>query len=223
MVKRIFYVSFLFYLCSLIYIGGSSYAHANNEVVFLDGGTAIKGRTMLPMRSIFESLDATVAWDASSQTVTASRGKTTIKLKVGSKKAFVNGKESFLDSPATIINSTTMVPVRFVGESLNLPVEWDPILRVVKINTAGKIIFIYVNDPTINTDKNANINKYNQLVSLHNNLLYVLQNLEGQERRYPTHSQEYRNILEKQLIMSKLKLNVLQKMEALLIEIIRQG
>ncbi len=220
MVKRLFFVSFLFYLCSLIYVGGSSYVHANsNEVVFFDGGTAVNGRTMLPMRSIFESLDATVAWDASSQTVTASRGKTTIKLKVGSKKAFVNDKESFLDSPATIINSTTMVPVRFVSESLNLPVEWDPILRVVKINTTGKIIFIYVNDPTINTDKNPNVNKYNQLVSLNNNILFVLQSLEGQERRYPNHSQEYRNILEKRLIMYKLRLNVLQRMEVLLIGI----
>ncbi|QPQ30785.1 copper amine oxidase N-terminal domain-containing protein [Lysinibacillus sp. JNUCC 51] len=223
MLKRLFFVSFLFYLCSLIYIGGGSYAYAKNEVVFLDGGTAIDGRTMLPMRGIFESLGATVAWDASSQTVTASRGKTTIKLKVGSNKAIVNGKESFLDSPARIINSTTLVPVRFVGESLNLPVEWNSKLRVVNINTAGKNIFIYVNDPTINTDKNSNVNKYNQLVALHNNILVVYQNLERQESLYPTYSQEYRNVLEKESKLLELQIKVNQRMEAILNAIIRQG
>ncbi|MFB7155703.1 MULTISPECIES: copper amine oxidase N-terminal domain-containing protein [unclassified Lysinibacillus] len=227
MLKRLFFVSFLFYLCSLMYIGGGNYAHANNayfnEVVFSDSGKAINGRTMLPMRSIFESLNATIAWDASSQTVTASRGNTTIKLKVGSKKAIVNGKESFLDSPAIIINSTTMVPVRFIGESLNLPVEWDSTLRLVNINTEGKNIYIYVNDPTINTDKNSNVNKYNQLVHLQNNLSRVYQNLVRQESLYPTYSQDYRNILDKEILMAKLKIQVNNRMIALLTEMTRQG
>ncbi|PKU51454.1 MULTISPECIES: copper amine oxidase N-terminal domain-containing protein [Lysinibacillus] len=224
MLKRLFFVSFVFYLCSLIYVEDSSYVHAiNKDVIFFDSGTAINGRTMLPMRNIFESLDATVAWDSSTQTITASKGNTTIQLKVNSYKAIVNGKETFLDNPPTIMNSTTMVPVRFVSESLKLPVEWDSTLRVVNIITEGKNIFIYVNDPTINTDKNSKINNYNQLVDLHNNLLFVLQNLEYEKSLYPNYSQDYRNILEKQLTLSKLKLKVMQRMEVILTEIIRQG
>ncbi|WP_420910194.1 copper amine oxidase N-terminal domain-containing protein, partial [Lysinibacillus fusiformis] len=66
-------------------------------------------------------------------------------MKVNSYKAIFNGKETFLDNPPTIMNSTTMVPVRFVSESLKLPVEWDSTLRVLNIITEGKITFIYVN------------------------------------------------------------------------------
>ncbi|WP_341302848.1 copper amine oxidase N-terminal domain-containing protein [Lysinibacillus sp. FSL H8-0500] len=223
MLKRLFFASLLLCLCSLGYIGSSNYAHANNgEVVLFDSGTVINGRTMLPMRSIFESLNATVAWDASKQTVTASRGNTTIQLKVGSKKAFVNGKETYLDSPAVMINSTTMVPVRFIGEALNLPVEWDAFLRVVKISAKEKTIFVYVDDPLI-TSTYLYGNKYYQLEALTYNISLITYRLQLELHSYPNHSQEYRNILGKQLLMETLKLKAYKKMEAILLDSIMRG
>lgn len=60
-------------------------------------------------------------------------------------------------------------------------------------------------------------------MALHNNILVVYQNLERQESLYPTYSQEYRNVLEKVSRMLELQIKVNQKVEVILIEIIRQG
>lgn len=47
-----------------------------------------------------------------------------VELKVGEDKATINGAEAKLDAPAQIINSRTMVPLRFIAEALGADVEW---------------------------------------------------------------------------------------------------
>ncbi|MEW6573430.1 MAG: stalk domain-containing protein [Bacillota bacterium] len=84
-----------------------------------------QGRTLVPLRAIFEALGATVDWDGTTRTVTGRKGTTTVKLVVGQKTAYVNGEAVTLDVPARIISGRTMVPLRFVGESLGARVEWD--------------------------------------------------------------------------------------------------
>lgn len=93
----------------------------------------IGGRTMVPLRSIFEALGASVEWDNSTQTVTAVKGNTKITLQIGSSEMYVNGVAKALDVPATLINSRTMVPVRAVSEAFNCNVEWNNDTRTVAI------------------------------------------------------------------------------------------
>lgn len=81
-------------------------------------------RVMLPMRKIFEYLGASVDWNDSSQTVTAQKGSTTIKLTVNSSTMFVNNKQVTLDAPAIMVNNRTLVPVRAVSEALGASVAW---------------------------------------------------------------------------------------------------
>lgn len=92
------------------------------------------GRTLVPLRAIFESLDAYVVWNANTKTITASRGKNQIELTIGKNKAFVNNKEIKLDTPAKIQNGRTLVPLRFVGESLGADVEWNSKSRTATIS-----------------------------------------------------------------------------------------
>ena len=84
----------------------------------------IDGRTLVPLRAIFEHLDATVDWDGTTRTVTAFRDDTTISIQIDNSVALVNGEEVKLDVPAKIINSRTMVPARFVSEALGCKVTW---------------------------------------------------------------------------------------------------
>lgn len=95
----------------------------------------INGRTMVPFRKIFESLGAEVGWDGGTQTVTGKKGNTTIVLKIGSREAFVNGEAKTLDAPVTSIGGRTMVPVRFISESLGCKVDWDNNSSTVIITT----------------------------------------------------------------------------------------
>lgn len=85
----------------------------------------VDNRTLVPLRAIFEALNATLDWDGETQTVTASRGDIQISLQIGSTTAIVNGEEMTLDVAAQGIQGRTMVPARFVSEALNCSVTWD--------------------------------------------------------------------------------------------------
>jgi len=76
------------------------------------------------MRKIFEALGATVNWDESTQTITASRASTTISMRMGSAVAYKNGQEIPLDQEPVISNNTTFVPLRFIAESFGAKVQW---------------------------------------------------------------------------------------------------
>jgi len=98
----------------------------------------VKGRVMVPLRGVLEQMGAYVDWDAATRTVIANRDSTDIRLPLGSRTASVNGKSVTLDVPAMSINGRTMVPLRFVGESLGAYVTWMPSSRTVAISTDGK-------------------------------------------------------------------------------------
>jgi len=45
-------------------------------------------------------------------------GDKTVQLVIGDTKAYVNGEAKTLDVPAMLVEGRTMVPLRFIGESL---------------------------------------------------------------------------------------------------------
>jgi len=95
----------------------------------------IQGRAMLPLRAIFEALDARVYWDQKSQTVTGIKGDTTVVLKIKSKVATINDQKVTLDVPAQILRGRTLVPVRFVSEALGQDVDWNSRDQIVNIKS----------------------------------------------------------------------------------------
>lgn len=92
-----------------------------------------EGRILVPMRAIFEAMGAEVAWERTEKKVTGTRGDVTIELVIGKQTAKINEEEKALDVPACIINGSTMVPIRFISESLNAEVEWQKDTKTVVI------------------------------------------------------------------------------------------
>ena len=117
----------------------------------------IEGRTMVPLRAIFEALDAQVEWDGVTRTVTGYRKNTVVSLAVDSKIATLNGKKVELDVPAIIVSGRTLVPVRFISESLGAKVTWDARLRKVEILTQD---VIQIPDSNFEKVIRRNIKKY---------------------------------------------------------------
>lgn len=97
----------------------------------------INGRVLVPLRGIFEALGAYITWVPSTQTVIAQSGSVDLQLRIGERTALVNGRSVTLDVPAQIINGSTMVPLRFVGESLGADVKWNGQSQTVLIYTTG--------------------------------------------------------------------------------------
>ena len=94
----------------------------------------INGRVLVPMRKIFETLGCEILWDSETNTVTAVKGATKIKLGIGENTAFVNDDTVCLDSPGVIRNNRTLVPIRFIADALDMNVEWDENMRRVSIS-----------------------------------------------------------------------------------------
>ena len=98
----------------------------DREVSFEQEPEITNGRTMVPMRALFEMLGATVDYNNETKLITAVKGSKVITLTPGSDKATVNGKEITLDAPPYITKlGRTVVPVRFISESLEVRVGWD--------------------------------------------------------------------------------------------------
>ncbi|MDR2771394.1 MAG: N-acetylmuramoyl-L-alanine amidase [Clostridiales Family XIII bacterium] len=96
----------------------------------------IEGRTLVPARAVFEALGGVVSWDDSGypvQVVSVSCYDVIVNLTIGAAAALVNGAEAPLDVPAQIVSDRTLIPVRFVSESLGFKVRWDEVGRIVDI------------------------------------------------------------------------------------------
>ncbi len=93
------------------------------------------GSVLVPMRAIFERLGAVISWNDTERSVTATKGDTTIYLQIGSTQPTVNGTPKPLEVPAQLVNSSTMVPVRFISEALGSEVSWDQAAQTVYIKT----------------------------------------------------------------------------------------
>lgn len=83
------------------------------------------GRTLVPLRNIFEAMGALVTWDQGTQTATAVKGNNTVVIKIGNTSPTINGQLVQLDVPAKIVNGRTLAPLRFVGEAFGGTVGWD--------------------------------------------------------------------------------------------------
>jgi len=123
-------------------IGSSSFT-VNGETRYLDSPPVIKNnRTLLPIRPVVEALGGTVSWDGTERKVTVSLGSTTIELWIGKNTAKVNGISKLIDpsNPKVvpeIINSRTMLPLRFVTENLGCQLQWDPNTQTITITYQG--------------------------------------------------------------------------------------
>jgi len=95
----------------------------------------VNSRVLVPFRAISEALGAEVSWDEGTQVVTAKKGSTTIKLTIGDKIAHINNRSTTLDVAPQIINSRTLIPVRFISEGFGAEVGWDGSTQTVSISS----------------------------------------------------------------------------------------
>ena len=86
-----------------------------------------KGRTLVPLRFLGEQLGAVVRFDSAKKEVTITKGKVTIRLRLGEKVARISQEGAAprtvaLDVPARAARGRTVVPLRFVSEALGATV-----------------------------------------------------------------------------------------------------
>jgi hypothetical protein len=94
----------------------------------------VRGNTILiPLRSMFEQMGATVSYDAASKTVDISKPGSDVKVTIGRPEVVINGESRPLDVPPEIYNGAVVVPVRVLSEGMGAYVQWVPDRRIVVV------------------------------------------------------------------------------------------
>ena len=93
------------------------------------------GRVFVPLRGVFERLGASVVYD--NGTINATGNGRTIQLRIGSTTATINGASHALDVAPFLVGSRTLVPLRFISESLGATVDYDGNTRTVSVTSSG--------------------------------------------------------------------------------------
>lgn len=97
----------------------------SKEISFTIMPEIVEGRTMVPMRELFELLGATVNWDSDTRTVAANKERSSVKLQIDNTAVNMNGIEKQMEAAPYIKNGRTMVPLRFASVALGIRVGWD--------------------------------------------------------------------------------------------------
>ncbi len=107
----------------------------NGKIMEVDPGRTtapiiFENRTFLPIRSVIESFDGTVGWEADTRSIVLVFMENTIELQIRNPIAKKNGKPVPIDpdnkeiSPF-ILNERTMIPLRFVAENFGIEIYWN--------------------------------------------------------------------------------------------------
>ena len=118
-----------------INIANPTYVKVNNKLLGFDTPPVIENdRTLVPLRFIFETLGAEVDWDANTQSALVESSGNSVRFSINDTNAKVNGQVKTMDIPARLIESKTMVPLRFLSEELGFKVHWDEENRIATIS-----------------------------------------------------------------------------------------
>lgn len=104
--------------------------HVNGKLFDYDENAFAKdGRTFVPLRGIFEELEAKVNYNASTGVIKATRWDRTVTFKLGSTSATVvsaSGTSTVtFDAAPQVVDNRTMVPLRFIGNALGAETKWN--------------------------------------------------------------------------------------------------
>ncbi len=91
------------------------------------------GTVLIPLRSMFEQMGATVSYDGSSKTVDVSKPGADVKVTVGKPEVVINGESRPLDVPPIMYQGHVLVPVRVISEGMGAYVQWVPDKQLVVV------------------------------------------------------------------------------------------
>ena len=142
-------VAFSVFPCAGInaYADGGITVKVNGADVVFDQPPIIENdRTLVPMRAIFEALGATVAWEDSTQTASATMEGTTVLIQINNNIMLKNGAQITLDVPAKELNDRTLVPVRAIANAFGSIVGWNESTQTVTVLSGGAMSGTVITD-----------------------------------------------------------------------------
>ena len=139
MLKKVF--CFFLVICIVFSLNMHLVSASDDLTLIIDGKKIeadvnpmiIDGRTMVPVRVLFDSFGADVVWNENSRQAVVFTQSTVVVFTIGSKTAYVDGIGRPIDVAPVIVHDRTFVPVRFISSVLGYDVVWNGSTRTVYI------------------------------------------------------------------------------------------
>lgn len=136
-------ISFLLAMTAASSIGSITHAEGTGVQVVIDGEPAlfepspviVEGTALVPMQALFQRLGASAQWEDRTQTLTAMKNDTSIRLSIGSRSADLSGEIKEMEISPQLVEGKPFIPIRFVGNALGMYVYWDDERRTIKLET----------------------------------------------------------------------------------------
>ncbi|SEB62405.1 N-acetylmuramoyl-L-alanine amidase family protein [Paenibacillus sp. GP183] len=85
----------------------------------------VAGNTLVPLKIVAEELGAKVKWDEAKRQVSIDKGDTSIQLTIDKPNILVSGKSKMLEVAPIIVEGSSMLPLRVIGEQFGVQFNWD--------------------------------------------------------------------------------------------------
>lgn len=124
-------------------------------------GVVKDGRTLIPVRGVFEDLGFIVDWDSSTSTATIYDSSHEVSISKNNSYFLADGNEYSLDVPAQIIDGSMYIPLRAVGEAVGADVSWISDAKQAHIRYGEHDIYVVCSNPkqTATTNSTSQSNK----------------------------------------------------------------
>lgn len=134
-------VVFLFSGVSPVYASSNNFNTENVKIV-INGETVNterysiwdNARLLVPARTVFAKLGASVDWYAETGQIKINNGTKSLTMLVGDRSLKVNNTYVKMDTSPILYNGVIMVPLRYVAEALKASVVWNGDSRSVTVN-----------------------------------------------------------------------------------------
>ena len=121
-------------MCGAVYVQDINVSLNGNIVSFPNQKpVVVEGRTLIPLRGVFDNMGYSIDWNGETKTVTLAKGSDTITISIGQASYSLNGEAHAIDVPAQIINGSTMLPLRAIADATGAEVLWDGETKIATI------------------------------------------------------------------------------------------
>ncbi len=107
-------------------IGSRKYLLDSQRKAFALPPVIVQQRTLVPLRSIAEDMGANIEWIPKDSMILIQQKPLQIEMKIGKLMVLINGKTRYIDVPPLLYKNTTMIPLRYIAETLGGKVTWNP-------------------------------------------------------------------------------------------------
>lgn len=105
-------------------------------------GKIVNGKTMVPVRGVFEQLGFQVYWDSSTGTAYIVDEDTSIEITKGESNFYVNGSAVYPDVPQQVIGGSLYIPLRAIADSIGADISWNAEDKMAHISYGGNDVYV---------------------------------------------------------------------------------